>query len=231
MLWSNARWGSACLVQVCLEKMQDLQLALVISRLYESEFETSSTYKRILQKHVLGQACQLPAHQDPFLRSMAYWVLEDYSRALHTLLGQPAAPNPGSFTQAGHSTQPGTSSMSPSNPEVFNFYTYLRTHPLLLRRHFGSSEKARVGLTAEGRMAHSISLVERRLFFTAAHAHLQAGCLMLALEVLSKMPSPQKIQAPPGRSHQPRPERDEKGACVRLGLVSARLERVRVCVG
>uniref|UniRef100_A0A8C7SCB6 Dmx like 1 n=1 Tax=Oncorhynchus mykiss TaxID=8022 RepID=A0A8C7SCB6_ONCMY len=152
-------------VEVCLEKMQDLQLALVISRLYESEFETSSTYKRILQRHVLGQDRQLPAHQDPFLRSTAYWVLEDYSRALDTLLEQPAAPN-----------------------LVFNFYTYLRTHPLLLRRHFGSSEKTRVGLTAEGRMANSISLVERRLFFTAAYAHLQAGCPMLALEVLSKMP-------------------------------------------
>lgn len=74
------------------------------------------------------------------------------------------------------------------NPEVFNFYTYLRTHPLLLRRHFTSSDKARVGLTAEGRRADSISLEERRLFFTAAHSHLQAGCPMLALEVLSKMP-------------------------------------------
>lgn len=74
------------------------------------------------------------------------------------------------------------------NPEVFNFYTYLRTHPLLLRRHFGSSDKAKVGLTAEGRRADSISLEERRLFFTAAYAHLQAGCPMLALEVLSKMP-------------------------------------------
>uniref|UniRef100_A0A674B9K8 Dmx like 1 n=1 Tax=Salmo trutta TaxID=8032 RepID=A0A674B9K8_SALTR len=169
-------------VEVCLEKMQDLQLALVISRLYESEFETSSTYKRILQRHVLGQDRQLPAHQDPFLRSTAYWVLEDYSRALDTLLEQPAAPNLASPTQAG------TSSTSLCSPEVFNFYTYLRTHPLLLRRHFGSSEKTRVGLTAEGRMANSISLVERRLFFTAAYAHLQAGCPMLALEVLSKMP-------------------------------------------
>lgn len=37
-------------------------------------------------------------------------------------------------------------------------------------------------------MEDSISLVERRLFFTAAHAHLQAGCPMLALDVLSKMP-------------------------------------------
>lgn len=80
------------------------------------------------------------------------------------------------------------SAVSTCNPEVFNFYTYLRTHPLLLRRHLASSDKAKVGLTAEGRRADSISLEERRLFFTAAYAHLQAGCPMLALEVLSKMP-------------------------------------------
>lgn len=86
----------------------------------------------------------------------------------------------------------GSSSLSTCNPEVFNFYTYLRTHPLLLRRHFGSSDKAKVGLTAEGRRADSISLEERRLFFTAAYAHLQAGCPMLALEVLSKMPKVHK---------------------------------------
>ncbi|XP_017577320.2 dmX-like protein 1 isoform X1 [Pygocentrus nattereri] len=167
-------------VEVCLEKMQDLQLALVISRLYESEFETSSTYKKILQRYVLGQDHQIPMHQDPFLRSMAYWVLDDYSRALDTLLEQPN-PNVDALNQ-------GTTAVSPCNPEVFNFYTYLRTHPLLLRRHFGSSDKAKVGLTAEGRMADSVSLIERRLFFTAAYAHLQAGCPMLALEVLSKMP-------------------------------------------
>lgn len=46
-------------LQVCLEKLQDLQLALVISRLYESEFETASTYKKILQRHVLGQEKQV----------------------------------------------------------------------------------------------------------------------------------------------------------------------------
>lgn len=85
-----------------------------------------------------------------------------------------------------------SSAVSTCNPEVFNFYTYLRTHPLLLRRHLASSDKARVGLTAEGRRADSISLEERRLFFTAAHSHLQAGCPMLALEVLSKMPKVSK---------------------------------------
>lgn len=69
--------------------MQDLQLALVITRLYESEFETSSTYKKILQRYVLGHDHQIPVHPDPFLRSMAYWVLDDYSHALDTLLEQP----------------------------------------------------------------------------------------------------------------------------------------------
>ncbi|XP_027023135.2 dmX-like protein 1 isoform X2 [Tachysurus fulvidraco] len=162
-------------VEVCLEKMQDLQLALVISRLYESEFETSSTYKKILQRYVLGHDHQIPMHQDPFLRSMAHWVLDDYTRALDTLL-EHSKPNVDPFPQ--ESTE-----SSPCSPEVFNFYTYLRTHPLLLRR-----DKAKVGLNGQGSIADSISLIERRLFFTTAYAHLQAGCPMLALEVLSKMP-------------------------------------------
>lgn len=166
-------------VEVCVEKLQDLQLALVISRLYESEFETACTYKKILQRHVLGQDKQIVSNPDPFLRSMAYWVLEDYSRALDTMLEQPANTDTAS-----------SSTVSSCNPDVFNFYTYLRTHPLLLRRHF--SDKAKVGLTAEGRRADSISLEERRLFFTTAYAHLQTGCPMLALEVLSKMPKVRK---------------------------------------
>nr|XP_020449620.1 dmX-like protein 1 isoform X2 [Monopterus albus] len=177
-------------VEVCLEKMQDLQLALVISRLYESEYETASTYKKILQRRVLGQDKQIPAHRDPFLRSMAHWVLEDYSRALDTLLEQPA--NNARSGSTGNKYDTGSSSLSTCNPEVFNFYTYLRTHPLLLRRHFGSSDKAKVGLTTESRRHDSISLEERRLFFTAAYAHLQARCPMLALEVLSKMPKVRK---------------------------------------
>lgn len=112
--------------------MQDLQLALVISRLYESEFESASTFKKILQRHILGQdkqvlcvpahfvhddlfhktvvvvfwtlrqkklqlnkvflclfGSQIQTHPDPFLRSIAHWVLEDYSGALDTLLEQP----------------------------------------------------------------------------------------------------------------------------------------------
>ncbi|XP_064222283.1 dmX-like protein 1 isoform X3 [Aotus nancymaae] len=172
-------------VEVCLEKLNDIQLALVIARLYECEFDTAATYKSILRKKVLGidspanELCSLNInmHHDPFLRSMAYWILEDYSGALETLIKQPVR-------------ECDDQVMSVCSPAVFNFYNYLRTHPLLLRRHFGSSDtfSTHMSLTGKSGLAGTINLSERRLFFTTASAHLKAGCPMLALEVLSKMP-------------------------------------------
>ncbi|KAJ7426748.1 DmX-like protein 1 [Willisornis vidua] len=153
-------------------------------RLYESEFEVSSTYKSVLQKRVLGSVftgkeSSRNIHCDPFLRSMAYWILEDYGKALDTLIKHPVEDE--------GDEGDGSSSCSPA---VFNFYNYLRTHPLLLRRHFGSSDTSstHICLTVENGLADKINLGERRLFFTTAYAHLKAGCPMLALEVLSKMP-------------------------------------------
>ncbi|XP_042528430.1 dmX-like protein 1 isoform X1 [Dipodomys spectabilis] len=173
-------------VEVCLEKLNDIQLALVIARLYESEFDKSTTYKSILRKKVLGidsrvselSSSDISVHCDPFLRSMAYWILEDYSDALETLIKQPVREDDDQVL------------VSACNPAVFNFYNYLRTHPVLLRRHFGSSDtfSAQLGLPGQSGLAGTISLSERRLFFTTASAHLKAGCPMLALEVLSKMP-------------------------------------------
>ncbi|XP_062985562.1 dmX-like protein 1 isoform X1 [Elgaria multicarinata webbii] len=170
-------------VEVCLEKLNDIQLALVIARLYESEFEKSGTYKSVLQKRILGSRSHSTGnpsntHSDPFLRSMAYWILENYSHALDTLISQPIL------------DEEDEGSISSCNPSVFNFYNYLRTHPLLLRRHFGSSDlsSTRICVTGENALADEINLGERRLFFTTAYAHLKAGCPMLALEVLSKMP-------------------------------------------
>ncbi|XP_069348933.1 dmX-like protein 1 isoform X1 [Eulemur rufifrons] len=173
-------------IEVCLEKLNDIQLALVIARLYESEFDTSATYKSILRKKVLGidspvkelSSLNINIHYDPFLRSMAYWILEDYSGALETLIKQPIREDDDQVM------------MSSCNPAVFNFYNYLRTHPLLLRRHFGSTDMffTHMGLAGKSGLAGTINLNERRLFFTTASAHLKAGCPMLALEVLSKMP-------------------------------------------
>lgn len=42
---------------------------------------------------------QIVSNPDPFLRSMAYWVLEDYSRALDTMLEQPANTDTGVATE------------------------------------------------------------------------------------------------------------------------------------
>ncbi|NXL84831.1 DMXL1 protein, partial [Alectura lathami] len=183
-------------VEVCLEKLNDIQLALVISRLYESEFEVSSTYKSILQKRILGSVFSGKESSgnmycDPFLRSMAYWILEDYSKALDTLI---------KHSLEGEGDEEDGS--SGCNPAVFNFYNYLRTHPLLLRRHFGSSDTSstHICLTVENGLADKINLGERRLFFTTAYAHLKAGCPMLALEVLSKMPKVVKRSKPFCRS-------------------------------
>ncbi|XP_072137542.1 dmX-like protein 1 isoform X4 [Mobula birostris] len=192
-------------IEVCLERLHDIQLALVIARLYESEFEVSSTYKSILIERILGFDKKNKdfnpslRNSDPVLRSMAYWILEDYTNSLNTLLEEGTREN-----DSNGATE--CSKSGSCNPGVFNFYNYLRTHPLLLRRYFASSEKmvSQMGLTVESGLADKISLAERRLFFATANAHFKAGCPMLALEVLSKMPvvnMKSKISQNKGGSH------------------------------
>ncbi|XP_019359750.1 PREDICTED: dmX-like protein 2 isoform X3 [Gavialis gangeticus] len=171
-------------IEVCLEKMEDIQLAMVIARLYESEFETSFTYTSILYEKILG--CQKDGtgfscpklHPDPFLRSIAYWIMKDYTRALDTLL---------EHTPKEDDENPVI--IKSCNPVVFSFYNYLRTHPLLIRRYFSSPEGtlATLGLKTEKSFVDKINLIERKLFFTTANAHFKVGCPVLALEVLSKI--------------------------------------------
>ncbi|KAK2103699.1 DmX-like protein 2 [Saguinus oedipus] len=186
---------------VCLEKMEDIQLAMVIARLYESEFETSSTYISILNQKILG--CQKDGsgfsckrlHPDPFLRSLAYWVMKDYTRALDTLLEQ--TPKEDDKHQE--------FIIKSCNPVVFSFYNYLRTHPLLIRRNLASPEGtlATLGLKTEKNFVDKINLIERKLFFTTANAHFKVGCPVLALEVLSKIPKVTKTSALSPKKDQP----------------------------
>uniref|UniRef100_A0A2K6SRS9 Dmx like 2 n=1 Tax=Saimiri boliviensis boliviensis TaxID=39432 RepID=A0A2K6SRS9_SAIBB len=187
-------------IEVCLEKMEDIQLAMVIARLYESEFETSSTYISILNQKILG--CQKDGsgfsckrlHPDPFLRSLAYWVMKDYTRALDTLLEQ--TPKEDDKHQV---------IIKSCNPVVFSFYNYLRTHPLLIRRNLASPEGtlATLGLKTEKNFVDKINLIERKLFFTTANAHFKVGCPVLALEVLSKIPKVTKASALSAKKDQP----------------------------
>ncbi|KAL7406833.1 hypothetical protein ABVT39_027114 [Epinephelus coioides] len=173
-------------IEVLMEKMEDIQLAMIVARLYEADFENSSTCQGLLHEKVLG--CNRDGsgyhcsrlHPDPFLRSIAYWIMKDYTRALDTLLERIPKEddeNPDVMVKA-------------CNPVVFSFYNYLRTHPLIIRRHFANPEgtATTVGLTAEKSSAVEINLIERKLFFTTANAHFKVGCPVLALEVLSKIP-------------------------------------------
>ncbi|KAM8876088.1 dmX-like protein 2 isoform 2-T2 [Synchiropus picturatus] len=173
-------------IEVLMEKMEDLQLAMIVARLYEADFENSSTCQGLLNEKVLG--CNRDGngyhcsrlHPDPFLRSIAYWIMKDYTRALDTLLERIPKEddnNPDVMVKS-------------CNPVVFSFYNYLRTHPLIIRRHFANPEGkvTTVGLTSEKSSADEINLIERKLFFTTANAHFKVGCPVLALEVLSKIP-------------------------------------------
>ena len=67
---------------------------MVIARLYESELNDMmpNSLKRLLYEECLGKDQNggdsdiTRIHINPFIRSMAYWLLKDYSTALSTLL-------------------------------------------------------------------------------------------------------------------------------------------------
>lgn len=198
-----------------MEKMEDIQLAMIVARLYEADFENSSTCQGLLHEKVLG--CNRDGsgyhcsklHPDPFLRSIAYWIMKDYTRALDTLLERTPKEddeNPGQLaadiTVLNRSTQTFYSDtfllvsyakemfllpfchpsvldvmVKACNPVVFSFYNYLRTHPLIIRRHLAIPDgtAVTVGLSAEKSSAIEINLIERKLFFTTANAHFKVG--------------------------------------------------------
>lgn len=190
-------------IEVCLSKLDDLQLAMVIVRLYEGDIENvPNNLKRILYQEILG--CDQDglnfniskAHPDPFLRSMAYWMLQDYASALTTLLETEAGFSHPKYTSIENSdTRSGSDkSDAPTTPSVFNFYLYLRNQPLIIRRHLAQTLKEKgSGLKEKDDMirqaSEAITPFERRLYFLTAHQHFLAGCPSLALEVLSRLPN------------------------------------------
>jgi hypothetical protein len=92
-------------IEVIINNLNDIQLALLIARLYETDEQNLVT--NILNREILTKP-----HSDPFYRSMAYWLLKDYDHALNTLLENDTFEHPQS---------------------IFIFYDYLKQHPLVLR--------------------------------------------------------------------------------------------------
>lgn len=152
-------------LEVCLTKLDDLQLAMVITRLYEGEHDnTPPSYKKLLYEEILG--CDKNgedqdvdrAHPDPFLRSMALWILKDYSGSLSTLLQNGVGilhkayddEDPLLHPELHHGTN--SNAATTANPNVFNFYVYLRTHPLIIRQHIANTaqEKRKAQVVLSG---------------------------------------------------------------------------------
>ncbi|XP_077514309.1 rabconnectin-3 alpha isoform X3 [Amblyomma americanum] len=250
-------------VQVCLNKLEDLQLAMVVVRLYEGDLDSTPEHlQRLLDAEVLGlpegaaTASLGLAHPDPFLRSMALWLLQRYEDSLTTLLQTRVGQEHHRIHQEdqqqhqtnGAAERSPTADKGPSvvddtaDPGVFNFYLYLRTHPLVVRRHLAKSLSVRrkhgravllsgfkggnamsKTLTPGGATSSdTITPLERRLFFTTSHAHFRAGCPPLALEVLSRLPNcilddNGSVTAEEGS---PAKRRDSTDAAAPLGIVS-----------
>ncbi|XP_043192763.1 dmX-like protein 2 isoform X3 [Amphibalanus amphitrite] len=184
-------------VEVILTKLHDLQLAMLVCRLYDGELDSCPpSLQQLLNKEILGVAEDgtvdlAVAHPDPFLRSMAYWIKKDYSASLNTLLKVNVGTLHTAYQEEDAQTYYGTS------PTVFNFYVYLRTHPLIVKQYKaqGAQDRRRGRGQDAGdedkQFFHvdAITPLERQLYFSTAHAHYRAGCPTLALEVLSKLPS------------------------------------------
>ena len=102
-------------VEVCIDKLQDFQLALLITRLQEGD--RGVHYQRLLRCIVSAgtsdESREIPElRQNAYYRSMAYWQMDEYTNAIDTLLH----------------VQPQCASAP-----ICNFYFYLKAHPLICR--------------------------------------------------------------------------------------------------
>ena len=207
--------------EVCISRLGDLQLALVITRLYEGD--GGPVYSKILKGTILGisdtstptvrgvdskkHSFEGEPNPDPFIRSIACWLLQDYSTALETLLRSDHVASP-------EGVAANSEYISKSlNPSIFNFYFFLRSQPLLIRRnqhdyrslgakslsllpplspHTPSCDnKQRLSSVGD----EPLTALERNLLFSTAYHHLNRGCPLLALDVLSKLPKSSSLGA------------------------------------
>lgn len=70
-------------------------------------------------------------------------------------------------------------------PSVFKLYTYLRSHPLVIRQ-LRLLAASKIGDPAA--LMHQIEVLDRRLYFRTAYHYNAIGCPALALEVLTRLP-------------------------------------------
>ena len=136
---------------------------------------------------------------------MAHWLLKDYRESVDVFLFsfQESLLTEENEIEASDSTVPAAGSGDHFDyPSVFNFYTYLRTHPLLRRRHLSQHRSSGAGgagalktplsrvssyasQLSEGKQwtGADVYSLQRSLCFHTACIHLNSGLPDIALEV------------------------------------------------
>uniref|UniRef100_A0AC35TZX5 WD_REPEATS_REGION domain-containing protein n=1 Tax=Rhabditophanes sp. KR3021 TaxID=114890 RepID=A0AC35TZX5_9BILA len=199
-------------LQVIIGKMNDVQLALVVLKLYiTNSEEQTKAIQHLLCKYVLGIneddlvawrtfgnkkehvqdvdkiSFSKLAKKDPFLRSMAFWTIKEYSLAAHTLLKE------AHIWSSLDNLDDGMDDPDHNLSDIFNFYSHLRKHPLVVRQRLtaagvnvASTDRF---LSVAKKLGERVTASERRLFFRTASVHMTSGCPLLALDVLQRLPS------------------------------------------
>ena len=214
-------------IDICIDKLDDLQLAMVIARLYDGEINPiPESYTNLLHKHILGlneaEFTKEDAHPDPFLRSIGLWIIKDYSGSLSTLVTPNVGENHPKCTE--DSIEKSLKKKLETDPSVFNFYVYLRTHPLI-QRHNLTQKKLEKAASVDNKLdsgtefEDTVTPLERKLYFSTAHFHLRAGCPALAVEVLTKLPT--KVKE---KETQQKVEKDDQKRKVETGTFDQNMD-------
>ena len=133
---------------------------------------------------------------------MAHWLMKDYRESVDVFLFsfQESLLSEENVDPNDSTTVPAPGSEDHFDyPSVFNFYTYLRTHPLLRRRHLSQHRSSGAGVlkTPLSRVSSYTSQLseakqwtgadvyslQRNLCFHTACIHLNSGLPDIALEV------------------------------------------------
>jgi len=135
---------------------------------------------------------------------MSYWIIKDYKQALNTLYEidfdylssdshkrmDHLAFGPYFFSSAAVDNVNKLHGSIIS--DVFNFYTFIKNHPLVLRHQMlegNSGNDLPVPIVNKFSVNETtVTPFERRLHFFTAYFHLVNGCPLLTLDVLSKLP-------------------------------------------
>jgi hypothetical protein len=150
-------------VSTCIRQLKDLQMAVVICRLYEGD--DSPTFKRLLQTELIDKRTE-----GPFMASIAQWLSKDYAAALDVLLASTVASSSGTEAKAGVAAA--VSMEAGSEAAALNLSRHLREHILLRGSVAGVSTAAPI---------------PRGMYVTAYHFYANRGMMLLALDTLVDM--------------------------------------------